>query len=761
MPTIDQLEPAQAVADTDELLASQGGTSRRVTRAQLVAGLQPQMTLAQGQFLGRASAGSGVLEPIALGPNLSLIGATLDAAAAPYFVSGLPAGATPAPADLVPIGQGGRNAAIPYAQFMAGLSSLPASNVSAFSVIPSGGSVIRSVGDLAADAIAVESFGAKGDGITDDTAAFVAAVTSGRPVRLASRTYVVNGQWTIAAPSAVLLGVPGQSVLKRNAQSGGAWISVQGGSFSADGIIFDANGAQVTTDSWGLLVTPSCSQSNIRRCAFINASGGVLGSGLALQASDPAPCQHVISDCVFAFNAVHGVWVQACAGVQVLGCRAHDNGQYGINVDFNDVTFAQKAHLVQVANCRAWNNVRGIAVGNFNATNSQPPIWGNANPDAVTVLVSGNICSSNSIYGIAVSGSGLAIEGNLLANNGSISNGGAGILANVSASLVSGNVVTGGAGFGIDCGGSVGTEVSGNRVSGAYFGINCGGSLSVRVADNMLQDCSAWAIVANNVESDGQGRSFGIACNNLALTGNWVGMSAASMGGIWLHDGPSNVVVARNVFVGTNDAVVGKCLWAATDDLLIEGNRWNASGRFTCNPITSGQLQQVVFPDIADAVMLTAAPSGVQSMISSFQAISAGGLVFARVTAGGSGYTTATVAPGGSGTGASAQAIISSGSVIGIAVLNSGSGYGPIGSPIPLAIQGDGSGATASAISGVPLPEERTLRVHCNVAVSFTRAGSSPLQENWTLADLSVPAYGDVDWTVTFGSWRAARATRP
>jgi hypothetical protein len=761
MPTIAQLAVAQAAADTDELPASQGGVVRSVTRAQLVAGCQPQIVLTQGQLLGRASAGNGGPEAITVGSNLTLAGNMLSAAAPPPFaITALPAGATPAPGDLVPIGQSGATAAVPYTQFMAGLAALPAAAASAFNVMPAGGTASRTLASLAADAIAVESFGAVGDGVTDDTAAFTAAVASGHPVRLGARTYAIKGQWTIAVAGAVLLGVPGQSVLKRSAQAGGAWIAIQASGFVADGVIFDANKAQIGQDSWGVLVGSACTASAFHRCVFRNASGAVLGTGLAFQASDPAVCEHVVRDCEFGFNTVHGLWIQACAGVQVIGCRAHDNGQYGIVADYNDPAFLLKVHLIEIANNRCWNNLRGISVGNFNATNAQPPVWGNANPDALAVLVSGNICHGNTLYGISASGNGLLIEGNLLAGNGSTGNGGAAILANVSGSRVSGNLVSAATSYGIDCGGSINSDVDGNHITGATVGINCGGSLSMRVSGNRVQDCTAWAIVANNVESDGQGNTFGLACNDLSIVENWIGMSAAGMGGVWLRDGPSNVLVARNVFIGSNDAQVGKCLWAATDSVLIEGNRWNATSRFVCNPELVMGLQQVVFPDIAETVMMTAVSGPVQSMVSAYQAATAGEIVFARVTDGGTGYTHATVAIGGAGAGAMAQAVISNGVIIGIEIAAPGSGYGPLGTAVPLTIDGDGTGATATAVSGLVLSEERTVRVRCNTAVTFARAGSVPLQENWTLADLVVPAYGDVDWTVTYGTWRAARATR-
>jgi hypothetical protein len=149
----------------------------------------------------------------------------------------------------------------------------------------------------------------------------------------------------------------------------------------------------------------------------------------------------------------------------------------------------------------------------------------------------------------------------------------------------------------------------------------------------------------------------------------------------------------------------------------------------------------------------------VQSIVSAYQAVAEGQLTFVRVTAGGQGYTQASVTVAGAGTGARASAFVSGGAVIGIAVTAAGGGYGAIGAQVPITISGDGSGASAVGYASAPLSEERQLRVRCNSTVVFSRVGSSPLQENWTLADLTVPANGDVDWVATWGMWRAVRAT--
>jgi hypothetical protein len=752
MPTIDELDAASAVAGTDELPVCQNGVLRKATQAQIVAGLQATLAVPQANLLGRSSAGTGAVESVALGPGLSLAGGVLSVLPPAQNISLLPPAGPPGGGDLVPLGQNGQDMALPYAQFMAGLSGLAGVDGSALVALPSGAIASRRLDDLFADSVAVESFGAHGDGVTDDTAAFAAAVASGRPVRLRHATYVVNGQWTISQPGTVLLGTPGLSVLRRASQNGGAWIAIQADGFRADGVVFDANNAVVTLESWGVQVGTQCMTSDFHRCAFLNASGPTLGCGLVFLASDPAICQHVVRDCEFAGNAAHGMWVQACDGVLVAQCKAHNNIGYGINVDYNDPTFKQQAHRVQVIGNRCWKNDRGIGIGNFNATNTTPPVWGHANPDVLMVLVSDNLCHDNASYGIAVSGWGLVVQDNLLCNNGLALPTGAGLLANADHSRISGNTVTGASAFGIDAGGSVTCDVSWNTVTQANVGVNCGGSTNLRVDGNVIQDCPSWGAVVENVESDANGLTFGIACQGLALTGNWFGMPSSSAGGIVLRNGPQGVYVARNCFIG-GDA--NNCLSALTDSVIVEGNRWNFVPRFVYNPSDNAGLQQLVIPDVADSVMVTSAPSGVQSMLTYSQASVAGTIGFIRVTAGGQGYTTASVAVGGSGSGATAKAVVDNGMVIGVAMTSSGNGYGAMGTQVPVTITGNGTGATAFGYAGLPVPEERRLLIRCNCSVLFTCSGSWPVQENVSGGDMTVPANASVIWTGTWNTWRA------
>ena len=754
MMTIDALPPAISAADTDALPTSQNGITRKVTRAQLLAGVQPAFALAPNTLLGNPGAEIGGAQAVGIGSNLSLANGVLSAAAAPYSVPSLAAGNAPQPGDLVPLGQNGGNVAVSYANFMQTISTLPGISASGMVALANGATASRTIAQFLEDSVSVESFGAKGDGVTDDTAAIDAALASGRPLRFGPNTYLLSGQWTTSAASAVLLGTPGQTVIRRGAQAtGGAWISVSSASFFASGILFDANAA-ITTDSWAVLVTPSCTKAVFETCGFTGAGGPTMGSGLVIQASDPESVQYEIRDCEAYGNAIHGIWVQAVMGVAITGTRAHDNGGYGIVIDYTDPAFIQKLHRCLVAECRTWNNQRGISIGNFNQSNTTPPLWGNANPDALAILVANNICHDNSDYGIAVAGQALAVTGNMLVDNGA---NGAGLLANTAYSLVCGNTIvwlSGTAPYGIDSGGAIHGDIVGNFISGAAIGINPGGSQNMRISRNRIQESTLWAIQVNNVETDGHGNNFGIACNNLVITDNWIGFSAG--GGIVLRDGPQTVAIERNRFMGAGSATIAQCLTVATDSVLISGNSWNDTALLTINPLVSGSgPQTLVFPDIADEIMITSAAGPVATMVSSSQYAMAGAIGFVGVVAGGTNYTRASVAIGGPGTGAAATALIRNGAIIGIALSAPGSGYGAIGATVPVTISGDGTGAAATAYVSAPLATGRRIRTRCNEAVVFTRVGSAPFQENWTLFDLTVPANSEVEWTVTYGAWRA------
>ncbi len=753
MPTIKELDAALAAADDDLIPISQAGIARWATRAQMVAGLQRTVVLSPG-LLGRSSAGLGGPERIGVGANLRLQGGVLSGPA-PFSVAGLPGGVAPGVMDLFPTYQGGRDSTVPYGALMAGLGGLAGIDLSAHRVRLPGGAG-RSLWEWMADAAPVEAFGALGNGVADDTAAFDRAVASGRPVRLGAKTYVVNGQWTVTR-SATLIGVPGRSVLRRISQSGGAWISVQAPAFTALGVTFDAG--RLNGESWGVLVTPQCTETLFEHCVFRGATGATLGSGLTIQARDGQAgnaannagnqSRHRVLGCEAADNRAHGIWIQAAAGALVEGCLLHGNGAYGVCLDFNDPNFSQTVRGGRVLGCRAWGNARGISVGNYNETNREPPRWGNLNPDAADVLVQGNVCEGNSAYGIAVAGRGIQVLGNHVVPG---PNQAAGILLNAVLSRVCGNVITGSGGFGIDAGGCIECDVSDNLVQGCATGINPGGSRGMRVSGNQLVG-NVWAITVYDVETDGAGQNFGMATQGMTIEGNRITLRDGSGGGIFLIDAPQGVVVARNAFFPGAGSSPSQALWAHTDGMVVRDNVWDNQARTICNPVNLGAVQQVQVPDMLDEAMLTSAPRGVTSIMGQHQASMAGRVAFVRVTSGGGGYTRAAVSI--TGAGAQATAYLRDGRVIGVAMQSNGAGYGAGLSPVTVSIAGDGQGAAAVATVGLPVPEGRRLRLHCNGAVRFQRAGSVPFQDNWTGADILVPAASAVEWVGAWGGWQA------
>ena len=123
MPTIDQLAPASSASDTDELITSQGGVTRKITRAQVLNGYQEEILLAPQSLIGRVSSGVGALEVICIGPNLSFNGNTLAASASPFIVSQLQHGVVPNASDLIPICQGASNVSVSYGDFLSGFSN--------------------------------------------------------------------------------------------------------------------------------------------------------------------------------------------------------------------------------------------------------------------------------------------------------------------------------------------------------------------------------------------------------------------------------------------------------------------------------------------------------------------------------------------------------------------------------------------------------------------------------------------------------------
>jgi hypothetical protein len=761
MPTIGQLPPASSVSDSDLVAIFQNEQTLAATRAQFLAGTQTALTLPPNSLLGNAATGTAAPGPITVGANLTLTGNTLSAAAVPFQIAGLTTGAVPQAADVVPLGQSGQNVGVSYANFLEGLANVPGIPGGALTAKATGATTVRTINALAANAVSIEDFGAAGDGVTDDSAALLAAVGSGFPVRLQAKTYAIAGECDITGTTCTILGVSGLSVLLRSAQSrlGSAatatWISVSSTNFFADGVIFDANTA-VTANTYAVAIQSSCTKSLITRCLFRNAMGSGNGSGLTYQPSDPKITQHHVDDCEFAANAVNGLYAFAVDALSITNCRAHDNANNGICVNSMDTTFTLKIRNLQIVSNTCWNNGVGIIVGNFVANNvgAQPFLYGNANPDVLGAVIASNNCYSNVDYGIYISGRNILVSGNLCANNSSIGSFGAGILCDTGYCTVSGNMITGAAPFGIDCGGSIYTNVDDNYINGAVVGLNIGGGQNCRARSNFIQDSTAVSISVQNVEGDGTGDNFGLACTDLQIVGNWISYSGSTFG-IVVRDAAQNLLVEDNIIFVSAGGNVINAISAYTDNIIVRGNLLNFTTRWAVNPVLVNGVYTLTVPDIADAVSISQSTAPITSMVTAQAALTAGQVTFIKITNTGLAYTHATVTITGTGTGAAATALIYGGRVVGVQMTSFGSGYG---AGTAVTITGDGVGVAATVQVGLAPWLNKELSVDCLTNVTFAAAGSSPVQSNWTGAPITVPANATIDWIGRGTSgWRATR----
>jgi hypothetical protein len=438
--------------------------------------------------------------------------------------------------------------------------------------------------------------------------------------------------------------------------------------------------------------------------------------------------------------------------VQISSCRGHDNARNGIYVDSQDPTFTLKIREVVIVQNTCWNNQIGIVLGNFNQTNTVPGTYGNGNPDVLSALVANNNLYQNTSYGLSVSGRNILVTGNVLSNNGPA---GGGMLANTGYCRIAGNMIVGAGSFGIDAGGSIFVELTGNYINGAEFGLGIGGSQNCTVRDNFIQDCAA-AIIALNVESDGRGDNFGIACNNLSLIGNWIYYGAGGQG-IVLRDAPQAVFVADNIVVATGGGDPLNSLIPYTDGLILSGNKLNFTPSWPVNPDASSGTNTLIVPDLVDQVSISQSALPIQSMVTAWATRSAGQITYIKVINGGSGYSSATVSIVGAGTGAAASAFIANGVIIGVTITNNGRGYGP---GTVATIVGNGSGAVLAAQVGLPVLQGKSLAIQASVPLTFEAAGSAPAQQNWTGAPITVPANCAIDWLGVGGGWQATRFTQ-
>jgi parallel beta-helix repeat protein len=462
--------------------------------------------------------------------------------------------------------------------------------------------------------------------------------------------------------------------------------------------------------------------------------GGSDGHGLSVRAASNALVELV--GCQLTENSSNGLAAQSGQLVIARRCVASNNGANGIEIA------AGIGSIIESNSCTGGQI--GISVGNWQTATQ-------TGQDLSICNVTNNTISNSTIWAIAVSATGAAIQANFATLSGGNGLGG-GILCRTSGGRVVGNRVDSGT-VGIDVRTCYGSLIAGNQISNTGTGITAGAAQNVVISSNHLMQ-NTWGVVATAFEP-----SLALTPTGpVSLDRNWIGFTTAQGGGIRILDGAQGVSVSGNDIYGWGSASASQALWLHTDAAVVQGNRWNNTAQFpVAATVTAGQ-PALVLPDVADHVLVTSAPPTVSAVLTAHQVDTLGQIAFVRVVQGGAGYTQAQVNISGAGSGAAANAICDNGQVVGIVVVNPGSGYGAIGGSAVVSITGDGSGATAAAFVGLPVLAGRNLQIACSCPLRLSVGGSSPSQQNWTQFAMTVPAFGAVELVGVHGGWYAVQS---
>ena len=427
----------------------------------------------------------------------------------------------------MPISQSGTANAVSYGTFLSSLATLPGFDASPLHALASGATTARSLAALLSDTVSIEDFGAVGNGTTNDSAAFQAAIAAGVPIRLGPKTYIVNGPLALTSATCLtMIGVPGETTLRRLTQGSGAnWIMLTAPLVHVEGVIFDGN-TSLTGIVNGVTIAATCVRSTFDRCAFTNM---VSGAGLLFSASDPILARHAVIGCE-AYGNTTGISSAAADGLTVSACHLHSNSGAGVAVAYVDPSHVTKSRLATIVGNQCFSNQIGILIGDYATAYVVPATITNETADGALCLVSSNICHDNTEYGIVAQGYNVLVHGNVVYNNGGSSANNGGILANAFASSVTGNLVSNHDGFGIDAGAANFTTISSNVVTTSRIAINAGGAQEPRIFGNSILNASYYAVVIYNNETTAGGSPIGVPSIDCSITDNLIDMPS---GGRW------------------------------------------------------------------------------------------------------------------------------------------------------------------------------------------------------------------------------------
>lgn len=590
-------------------------------------------------------------------------------------------------------------------------------NSSGSSVIPTGAPTALPLPTVASQqGVLLDAFKVAGD--PDDTAAMTRAVAAGMPILLGPKTYTINNFNSGAgAPNFTLIGVRGKSVIQRTSASGSNFFTVASAVVSIDGVTFDSNKAVVTANQWGVLFSAGGQAITISNSVFKNNSGS-LGSCLALLSTGPGAggsfklSKNEITGCTF-----NPLYLASVSNGDVEGNYIHDNTTTGMYVLANGS--ASSTNYSTNINIRGnrfiTNSGSGLSMGSF------APPYAYANPAATYVLVEDNLFQDNSGYqlGFVNTQHTNAIGNHLVQSASGVATAG-GIDCNAQYFLIEGNDLSfPSAGYGIDCGGAVEATVRNNNVSMGARGaaIDIGGAVNSQALNNHVNvSGTASGVVIYDLETDGSLNPFPFHTSNVAVSNNDIILNGASTFGVQVLDnagatsGALPVTITGNRFVGQSSAVSAQDIsyFTAGTGITVQGNTHNGSSGVSV--VLNGSTDYV-FDTVYDLIQGDSTAGSVRGIVNGYVNTYNGGtkILWVNVTAGGSGYTAATVLTPSGGCTWTGSALISSGVIVGVRTNSNGASCSS-GTTITASDTGGGTGATFTVSVTPTLPARKAIQ---------------------------------------------------
>jgi hypothetical protein len=408
---------------------------------------------------------------------------------------------------------------------------------------------------LAARTFNVKSFGATGNGVTNDTAALQACFTAANAIPGSS---IVFPQGSYLNEGTLLVSGNGVSVVGQHATLiagttlallafDGTHESVQGMTFSSQSSLPTA--VEFVNQSSGFLVQNNTFNTGFETCVIVvdSSNGQILSNRMTLGDENVAVVIESSSKILVQNNVATGN-----NNSQFLSFGGANN----ISVVSNRMTGG--GTVASVGSCDTvsfFHNVFSYSASGVNVGGCQN----------VTV-------SQNQMTGASAIGTAMALGGcqSVLVSNNTIQNGEDCVVAGGNTNLqVSGNTINNFSEEGIELGGNTTAIVSGNTITNVGIGLLSGGNIGSTVSGNQIAQC-----LTEGILSDGDTQAVKIANNTIRNCGlNTTSPPAV----IFVDDsGASSISITHNSYTGnrTNLQFFIRCEQSAPP-AVVSGNATN------------------------------------------------------------------------------------------------------------------------------------------------------------------------------------------